>query len=126
VRLFQTGVGAKRETLRLGGASGAVLKIMPDGETTVSVDTLDHLCGTSPVSLIKMDIEGFEPHALKGAEQIIRRQRPALAISVYHRMDHFWMIPAWLKGLHLDYSLRLGCHNHANTDVVCYALPERS
>lgn len=126
VRLFQTGVGAKRETLRLGGAGGAVLKIMPDGEITVPVDTLDHLCGTDPVSLIKMDIEGFEPHALKGAEQIIRRQRPALAISVYHRMDHFWMIPAWLKGLRLDYSLRLGCHNHANTDVVCYALPERS
>ncbi len=48
---------------------------------------------TERVTFIKMDIEGSEANALRGAEKIIRTYKPKLAISVYHKKDDLWTIP---------------------------------
>lgn len=63
-----------------GGKDGAV-------EQTVSVQitTIDEAVGGETVGMIKMDIEGAEFDALRGAEQTIRRDKPLLALCVYHR-----------------------------------------
>ncbi len=37
------------------------------------------------ITLINADIEGFEMDMLKELEKIIKRDRPVLAISVYHK-----------------------------------------
>jgi hypothetical protein len=70
-----------------------------------------------------MDVEGGEPEALTGMEATIRRWRPALAISIYHRVDHLWALPLRIKNLYQGYSLRLGCHGDLYSEAVCYALP---
>lgn len=59
------------------------------------------------VDFIKMDIEGAELEALKGAEAIIRRDRPKLAISLYHQPHDFWRIPQWIDSLGLGYGFYL-------------------
>lgn len=89
----------------------------------VRIATLDETLADLPVTLIKMDIEGFEPMALAGAETLIRSRKPALAISVYHNIEHFWRIPLWIKNLEMGYRLALGCHGHTNAEILCYALP---
>ena len=43
-----------------------------------------------------MDIEGAEYDALLGLESIIQRDRPHLAVSVYHKPDDMWKIGLWL------------------------------
>lgn len=55
------------------------------------------------VTFIKMDIEGAEFAALKGAERIICNQKPKLAISVYHRREDIWEIPKLLLEYNPDY-----------------------
>ena len=39
------------------------------------------------ITLINADIEGFEMDMLKELEKIIKRDRPVLAISVYHKKE---------------------------------------
>jgi FkbM family methyltransferase len=73
-------------------------------------------------TLIKMDIEGAEPAALRGAERTIRQHRPGLAISVYHEPDHLWEIPLYVASLEVGYRIFLRGHGHNDYDLVLYCL----
>lgn len=44
----------------------------------IPVITLDELCGKAAVSLIKIDIEGMELDALRGAQEVIARCHPVI------------------------------------------------
>jgi FkbM family methyltransferase len=72
---------------------------------SVSIDDFVKERGLSSVGFIKMDIEGAEMNALKGAEQTIRAYKPKLAISLYHRFRDFYEIPGYLKELNEKYNL---------------------
>jgi len=74
---------------------------------TESIDHLVEVGQIEKVDFIKMDIEGAELNALKGAEQTIRRFQPKLAITVYHSLNDFWEIPEWLESLGLGYKFYL-------------------
>jgi FkbM family methyltransferase len=81
----------------------------PDAKAirTVSIDHLLERGDLNRVDFIKMDIEGAELPALQGAEATLRRFRPKLAISVYHRLSDFWQIAQYLDSLGLGYKLHL-------------------
>lgn len=66
---------------------------------------------------MKLDVEGFELEVLAGAQEMIARHRPDLAVCVYHKTDHVRQVPEYLKSLVPDYKfiLRGGAH------MVCYA-----
>ncbi len=104
-----------------GNASSSAGK----GCTEVECVALDsYLEGERP-TLIKMDIEGFEPEALAGACEIIRRDTPALAICVYHAQDHLWKIPLQLRSYNGGYRFFLRPHVYDVWDLVCYAIPHQ-
>jgi hypothetical protein len=48
------------------------------------------------VDFIKLDIEGAEEQALRGAEQTIRKMRPKMAVCLYHSPDDFVRLPRLL------------------------------
>ncbi len=73
------------------------------------------------IDFIKMDIEGSELDALRGAESTIRRWRPKLAISLYHRPDDFVVIPAWIDALGLGYRFFLEHYSIHSEETVLYA-----
>jgi FkbM family methyltransferase len=56
-------------------------RISPYGER-VPVKTLDSF-NISPVSLMKIDIEGYEIEALKGAKETIQRNKPVIIVEVF-------------------------------------------
>lgn len=60
------------------------------------------------VDFIKMDIEGAEKPALRGARDTIKRFRPRMSISSEHLADDFTAIPAVIKSIDARYSYR-GC-----------------
>jgi hypothetical protein len=70
-----------------------------------------------------MDIEGAELEALMGAKNLIARNRPHLAIGVYHCLDHLWRIPFMIHEWHLGYRFYMRQHNPL-FDTVLYAIPE--
>ena len=74
---------------------------------TLSIDELVRERALPRVDFIKLDVEGAELAALRGAEETIRRFHPRLAVSLYHRNEDFAEIPRYLAArgyrLHLDH-----------------------
>lgn len=100
------------------------------GGTNISVNSgnyaevakLDDELKDKKVTFIKMDIEGSEMEALKGAEDIITKQSPKLAISVYHHLSDIWKIPSYIKSISKDgvYKICLRHHSRYVWDTDCY------
>jgi len=72
------------------------------------------------VDMIKMDIEGHELPALRGAERALRRFRPRLAISIYHQWEDYFRIPLYLNELGLGYRFYLDNYTISDGETVLY------
>lgn len=88
----------------------------------IEMNKLDDVIGDEKITFIKMDIEGFELDALKGAEKTIKKYKPKLAISVYHNSSDLYEIPLYLKLIVPEYKFFLRHHSY-NTiwETICYA-----
>lgn len=93
-----------------------------DGQEYIKLDTIDNLLTDERATFIKMDIEGEEMHALKGAENTIQRDKPKLAICVYHKREDLITIPKYLKSLVPEYSFFLRAHWPGASEVVLYCV----
>lgn len=91
---------------------------------TVTIDETVARLALPRVDFVKMDIEGAELDALRGGEQTIRRHRPKLAISLYHKPDDFETIPRWLAELDLGYKFYLGHHTIYQNETVLFGVPK--
>lgn len=88
----------------------------------VPVTTIDEVLGERPVTYIKLNIEGAELDALDGAKQAIRRHRPRLAVSVYHRPGDLWNIAVKVRELEPSYRFYLRQHDGGIIESVLYAV----
>lgn len=82
IQLYNFAVADKRGTLRLSpdtdnmGAS----KVREDGSIEVRAMTIDS-CYFDNVTLMKIDVEGYEPYVLEGAKDTIFRSHPLILIE---------------------------------------------
>lgn len=91
--------------------------------TTLSIDDFVKEEKLPKVDLIKMDIEGAELDALRGAEETIRTFKPRLAISVYHKPNDIVDIPLYLNDLGLGYEFFLDHFTIYEGETVLFANP---
>ena len=96
--------------------------VFGEGGETVPVTSLDEALAGQRVTFIKMDIEGSELEALKGAEKTIREQKPKLAICVYHKPEDIWEIPELMLEFNEDYRFYMRHYSLASFDTVLYAI----
>lgn len=89
-------------------------------ELSVDIVRLDNYIDFHP-TLIKMDIEGAELESLIGASQIIKTQKPKLAICIYHMPFDFYEIPKFLKSLVPEYKFKVRQHEPGFCETVLYA-----
>ena len=75
------------------------------------------------IDLIKIDIEGEELNALKGAIKIIKKHRPFLIIACYHGANQFFQIPNFLMHKLRFYKYELQTYRSDGIDTVVYCLP---
>ena len=93
--------------------------------STVSIDDFAEKQCLARIDFIKMDIEGAELEALKGAQESLKKHRPKLAISVYHYLHDFWSIPQWIDSLGLDYRFALRHFSIHAEETVLFAVADR-
>jgi FkbM family methyltransferase len=116
------GVAERTGRYRVEGA-GASASLVPAADGGTVALSLDDLVGGAGVSLIKMDIEGGEAAALRGATSALRADRPHLAVSVYHKPWHLWTIVNWINEVVGGYRFHLRVYGHQGYDTVLYAVP---
>ena len=86
--------------------------------------TLDSLVADGSVKrvdFLKMDIEGSEMAALRGAVGTLQQFRPKLAISIYHRPEDYFQIPEFIHGLGVGYQMYLENYTISDGETVLYA-----
>lgn len=97
--------------------------ITEDGDETIQTISIDcFMKGKEKVSLIKMDIEGAELAALEGAREVIKRDRPDLAICVYHKNSDILDILQQILDINPDYRLFLRHYSESGGETVVYAV----
>ncbi|MFL6796334.1 MAG: FkbM family methyltransferase [Xanthobacteraceae bacterium] len=110
----------------VGSGPGAQVHVADvDGAQKVQsakIDDFVTMNGLPKVNFIKMDIEGAEIEALKGAMGTIERHRPKLAICVYHDLTHFYEVPRLLSGIHDDYRFYFGHSSTHGDESVIFAV----
>ena len=111
------------QMLSFSAGAGEGAAISESGSQHIAAAALDGmLCGET-VDFIKLDVEGAEDQALRGARQLIQRSRPVLAISLYHRPQDLWALPALLASLCDGYALFIRQHYCNSFDSVLNAVP---
>lgn len=100
-------------------------KLAPINTFEVETKTIDSFIPEDEkISFIKMDIEGAEYAALMGAEKIIKKHKPRLAISIYHNPSDYWRIYELLHEFCSDYKFAVRHHANNHLDTVLYAYME--
>jgi len=122
IKIFNLGIWDSEcdITYSIGNSQSTIGK----GEGAGHVVLLDDVLKNKKITFIKMDIEGAEPRALRGARNIIKTQKPKLAICVYHDFKHLWEIPLYLKELVPKYKIYLRQHTKLEYETVCYAVAQ--
>ena len=87
----------------------------------VSIDEVVREEGLARVDCIKLDVEGAELDALRGAEETIRRFRPRLVICLYHKPEDLVTLPLYVKSLVPEYRLEVAHASCGFTDTILYA-----
>ena len=109
--------------LGFNAGSGEGASISEGGAAQVAVAALDDILVGHTVDFIKLDVEGAELQALKGARELIQRSRPVLALSLYHNPQDLWELPLALADLCDDYRFYVRQHYFNSFDSVLYAVP---
>ena len=107
------------------GASGALSAMAGDNSSPCEVITVDHFAkayALPRIDLIKMDIEGSELDALRGAQDSIRCWKPKLHICAYHQIDDLVDIPALINEISPGYRFYFSSHVPYLNEYVYYAV----
>lgn len=124
VELIPCGLWSGKDELSFNATGTGSSSISRCGTVKIQVTSIDEVLQGAPATFIKMDIEGAETEALKGAENTIRRHRPKLGICVYHKPLDIAEIPLYIKELLPEYKIYLRHYNYGSSETVCYAVAE--
>ncbi|WP_456439447.1 FkbM family methyltransferase [Psychroserpens sp.] len=124
VSTYNLGVSNKKAQLRFKSDLVNTVKsnFSEDGDLVIDVDSIDNILDGKRATFIKMDIEGAEYDALNGAKETIKKYKPKLAVSMYHKQDDLFKLPDYIKSLRPDYKFYLRHHMHITQELVLYAI----
>lgn len=123
VEIIRKGVWENSATLKFTGGTAINSCISSTGSIDVEVDSIDNmLLNREKVTFIKMDVQGVELPALRGTAQIIKKDKPKLAICIYHKPEDIFRIPLYIKSINPSYKFYMRHHSWSLIETVLYAL----
>lgn len=123
ITLVNLAIGEKEDKLYLKEASNTLstsTSTSTSGIVPIYVTSMDKYFENERVSFIKVDIEGGELGMLRGCANVIRRDKPKFALSVYHRPDDLINSIEYLKNINPEYKFSLRQHSPLLMDTTLY------
>lgn len=115
-------VSSKRQKLKFKETGTMSSYVSDEGSVVVETVRLDD--ELDKLTFLKMDVEGFETDALKGAQRLLSTQRPRAAVCVYHYAHCLLRVMEQFDAAVEDYHFRLRQHfGGYYYDLVLYASP---
>ena len=124
IQLVNAGVGLKSTSGAIENHNGLRSIISERTQATgdaIKIYALDDYFATQRIDFLKADIESFELDMLRGAEAIIRRDLPKIAVCIYHNASDMYRILLWLDSLNLNYKFSIRHHGALYSETVLYA-----
>ncbi|MCR4789292.1 MAG: FkbM family methyltransferase [Lachnospiraceae bacterium] len=98
-------------------------KISDHGSMSIKVEAIDNMLSGKKADFIKMDIEGAELNALKGAEKTIKEYHPILAVCAYHKREDLIELTDYIKSLYSGYRFFVRAYGGPySIELVLYAV----
>lgn len=121
IKIMNKGVYNSDDKVRLYSLKGPGSFVSDIGKDVISTIKIDTALNGERASYIKMNIEGSEIEALKGAKQTLSAFHPKLAIAGYHKTWDLWEIPLLINQYYDGYKFYLRSYmNHIS--FVYYAI----
>ncbi len=122
------GVGEKTQVLKFSAQDGILVDgvsghIDENGTESIDVVALDDVVLDQP-TFIKMDIEGAELSALKGASKLIKEKKPKLAICVYHKPEDLFEILELIDSWGVNYQYYFRHYEKSIGGTILYCIPQ--
>ena len=126
IQIVNAGVGSKTTTgilTQQARTSSAISEMYKKEnlDSVVKIYSLDDFFADQRIDFLKADIESFELEMLQGAEKIIRRDLPKIAICIYHSSSDIYQIILWLANLDLGYKFSVRYYRWGYLETVLYA-----
>ena len=121
VSMVNKGAWCRNDALFFSATANGSSNLSESGSVKVDVAPIDDIVGDDKVTYLKMDIEGAELNALIGAKNTITKNKPRLAICVYHKPEDILEIPLYLLQLVPSYKFYLRHHSQFYIETVLYA-----
>ncbi|SEF67657.1 methyltransferase, FkbM family [Butyrivibrio sp. Su6] len=121
IKFYDMGLWSCNTTLHFTDGNDSVSGKVTDYGASISTCFIDEVVNEK-VSFIKMDIEGSEVEALKGARQTICRDKPCMAICIYHKPSHLWEIPMMVHEMVPEYKLHIRHYGASMYGTILYAV----
>lgn len=125
VVLLNLGLWQNKDELLFQGNNWSQSRISKYGSKRINVVAIDDFFEEYPDDIptfIKLDIEGAEMQALRGASKIIKQYKPKLAIAIYHKTNDIFEIPELILQLNSSYKLYIRQYSKSNGEMICYAI----
>lgn len=90
---------------------------------TNNINRLDNLINEK-IDYIKLDIEGAEQEAIKGAKNTIKKYHPILAICIYHKAEDWYKVPQLVLEIEPNYDVYLRHYMEGIYESVMYFIPK--
>lgn len=137
VTLIEQGLSDKSSVEYINDTCCYGTSLNESGDIKVNITTLDEALFNKDIQVgfLKADLEGYGLKALQGGIKLIKRDRPVIAVSMYHNADEFFKIKPFLMKELKDYvyelnleqfepdsflELSLFCYPKEITDSICF------
>jgi len=124
IEILNAGVFENDGKMNFFETGDCVSSIQEDGKSSIDTRSINSVCSNleDKVTFIKMDIEGAELPALRGAKETILRHKPRLAICIYHSDQEMLSIAEYIHSIVPEYKLYVRQHNkNYLLETVLYA-----